>query len=178
LAGLTKQCGTPSSSGPSHCRARDAIWNATPSNAAQCGGSAQRGLCSSGISNADGDFLQGDDCPTLCANTSMASLRVIAALEWGLSVICALRRIRLSAVRSYESPLDRDCNATCHQPWLLGARSERFAAACRASLGETPSETLRRPSDCARGSGRHIDALNFAWSVAGRKRIARQQGWQ
>ena len=47
------------------------------------------------FSNADGDFLQGDDCPTVYAKTSMASHRVIAALEWGLSVICALRRMHL-----------------------------------------------------------------------------------
>jgi hypothetical protein len=40
-------------------------------------------------------YLQGDDCLTLCAKTSMASLGVIAALEWGLSVIYALRRMHL-----------------------------------------------------------------------------------
>jgi hypothetical protein len=39
------------------------------------------------FSNADGDFFQGTDCPTLCAKTSMTSLGGIAALEWGLSVI-------------------------------------------------------------------------------------------
>jgi hypothetical protein len=47
------------------------------------------------FSSADGDFLQGDNCPTLCAKTSMTSLGVIAGLEWGLSVICALRRMHL-----------------------------------------------------------------------------------
>jgi hypothetical protein len=33
----------------SHRRTRNAIWNATPSNAAQCEGSARCGLCSFGI---------------------------------------------------------------------------------------------------------------------------------
>jgi len=31
--------------------------------------------------NADGNFLQGDDCPTLSAKTLMVLLRVNAALE-------------------------------------------------------------------------------------------------
>jgi hypothetical protein len=48
-------------------------------------------------SNADGDFLQGDDRQTLCAKTSMASLRVIAALEWG--AIHHLRFAQMHLVR-------------------------------------------------------------------------------
>jgi hypothetical protein len=40
-------------------------------------------------------YLECDDCLTLCAKTSTASLGVIAALEWGLSIICALRRMHL-----------------------------------------------------------------------------------
>jgi hypothetical protein len=145
LAGLTKQCGTPSSSGPSHCRARNAIWNATPSNAAQCEGSAQRGLCSSGISNADGDFLQVDDCPALCANTSMASLRVIAALEWGLSVICALRRmhfVRRALLR--ETPLTAAATrlAADHGLW------EPDLSAPLLFTTQYSEQHLWKPSDC------------------------------
>jgi hypothetical protein len=40
-------------------------------------------------------FLQGADGPTLCAKTSKTSLRLLAALEWDLSVICALRRMHV-----------------------------------------------------------------------------------
>jgi hypothetical protein len=74
-----------------------AIWDATPSNAAQSVGHARRGLCKSGIFRTRTEifFFEGADCPTLCAKTSMVPLRVIAALEWGLSVICDLRRMHL-----------------------------------------------------------------------------------
>lgn len=60
------------------------------------------------FSNANGDLLQGDDCLTLCAKTSIASLGVIAALEWAhpLSALCA--ECTLSAMRCYERPHDCD----------------------------------------------------------------------
>jgi hypothetical protein len=111
VAGLARQRGAHSSPGPSHRRVRNAIWNATPSNAAQYEGGAQRGLCSSGIFQTRTAILEDADWATLCAKTSMASLPVIAALEWGLSVISPCAECTLSAVRSYESSLDRDCNA-------------------------------------------------------------------
>jgi hypothetical protein len=150
VAGLAKQCGTPSLPGPSHRRARNAIWNATPSNGAQCQGIAQRGLCSSGIfSKADGDFarrrwsdalrkdvdgIAPDDC-----GARMGPIRHHFAQNAPCPP-CAVTR----------DPLDCDCNATCHRPWLLGVRSERFAVVYDALLGETPSETPRLPLDHAR----------------------------
>jgi hypothetical protein len=73
-----------------------------PSNAAQCEGSARCGLCKSGIFRTPTAILRGADCPTLCAKTSMVTLRVIAAFEWAypLSALCAK-----CTVRSYETSL-------------------------------------------------------------------------
>jgi hypothetical protein len=97
----------------------------------------------------------------------MASLRVIAALEWGLSVICALRRmhlVRRALLR--ETPLTATATrlATDHGFWERDlSASLLFITHCG---GKPPRLTLRLPLDHA-GSLNRPSSLtnNFAWSV-------------